>query len=210
MRFLPRQPHQSWIVLAGLALAPAMAWTQDTPSAAQQIRQAREGADPALGAPGWAMPPEPAAPARKVRQLGDGELSCAQLYAETQALDAASQAQEAESAKAQKAMADSQEQMMKQATEMRGMGMGSSIGSSLLGMIPGASQVQGMALQAAAQARASNMQEQVNQMMQAQNQLMQVEQSLEYARARSEHLTDLFLKKGCKLSELKGAAGAAP
>ena len=193
-------------VAAALALAPALVAAQADPAT---IRPAREGADPALGAPGWAMPAEAAPPLRKVRQLGDGELSCAQLYAETQALDAGSRAQEAESAKAQKAMADSQEQMMKQATDMRGMGMGAGMGSSLLGMIPGAGQIQGMAMQAAASARMNGMQDKVNQMMQAQNQLMQAEQGLEYARARSDHLTDLFLKKGCKLSEVK-ASGADP
>ena len=98
---------------------------------------------------------------------------------------------------------------MKQATDMRGVGMGSAIGSSLLGMIPGAGHIQGMAMQAAASARMSDMQNNVNQMMQAQNQLMQVEMSLEYARARGEHLTDLFLRKGCKLSELQAAPAGA-
>lgn len=182
-----------WPVLAGLALAPAIAWAQGEPGAAA-------GIDPA---------PQSAEPMRKVRNLGDGELSCAQIYAETQALDASSRAQAAESAKAQKAMADSQEQMMKQATDMRGMGMGAGIGSSLLGMIPGAGQIQGMAMQAAASARMNDMQDKVNRMMQAQNELMQAEQGLEFARARSDHLTDLFLKKGCKLSEVK-ASGADP
>src|SRR5690606_17140658 len=124
-------------VVAVLALAPALAVAQLDPST---VRQAREGADPALGAPGWALPAGAAPPLRSVRQLSDGELSCAQIYAETQTLEASSRAQEAESAKAQQAMAETQNQMMKQATDTRGMGMGSALGSGLLGMIPGASQ----------------------------------------------------------------------
>lgn len=144
--------------------------------------------------------------AQGVRQLGDSELSCAQIYAETQALEKAGEAQQAESRQAQEAMAEMQNQMMKQASDTRG-GVGSAIGSGLLGLIPGAGQIQGYALQAAADARRANLQDSVDKMMVAQTQLMNAEQALERTQARSEHLADLFLKKNCKLSEVKAAAG---
>ena len=87
--------------------------------------------------------------------------------------------------------------------------MGSAIGGGLLGLIPGGAQVQGHAMQAAAEARRARMQDNTQQMMQAQTRLVNAEQALGHVQARSEHLVDLFLKKGCKLSEVKAAADAA-
>jgi hypothetical protein len=146
-------------------------------------------------------------PMRGVRQLGDGELSCAQIHAETQALEKTSQAHQAEAAQAQQAMTDTQNEMMKLASAGRG-GVGSAIGGSLLGLIPGGAQVQGYAMQAAAEARRAGMQDNTNKMMQAQTRLVNAEQALEHVQARSEHLVDLFLKKGCRLSEVKATADA--
>lgn len=198
-----RLPLACW-----LALAPLVACAQfDSPVPPDRIEPAGSGSD-ALDVPaGW--PPTAPAPMRNVRKLGDGELSCAQIYAETQGLEASGQAQQAEAAQAQQVMTDAQNEMMKQASGMRGGGMGSAIGSGLLGMIPGASQVQGMAMQAAAEARQASMQENTRKMMQAQTRLMNAEMALEHTRARSDHLTELFLKKGCKLSEARAAAEAA-
>lgn len=147
-------------------------------------------------------------PMRSVRQLGDGELSCAQIHAETQALEKTGQIHRAEAAQAQQAMTDTQNEMMKLASGGHG-GVGSAIGGSLLGLIPGGSQVQGYAMQAAAEARRAGMQDSTNKMMQAQTRLVNAEQALEHVQARSEHLVDLFLKKGCKLSEVKAAKDAA-
>lgn len=152
-----------------------------------------------------AMMPTP----RNVKKLSDGELSCAQIYAETQVLEKTSQERGAEAEQAQAAMMASQNEMMKQASGMGGGGMGSSVGSSLLSLIPGGGQIQSFAMQAAADARRASMQDSVEKMMQVQTRLMNAEQARELAQARSEHLTDLFLKKGCKLSEVK-SAGAAP
>ena len=99
--------------------------------------------------------------------------------------------------------------MMKQASGMGGGGLGSSVGSSLLSLIPGGGQIQSFAMQAAVDARRASMQDNVEKMMQVQTRLVNAEQAREHAQARSEHLADLFLKKGCKLSEVK-SAGAAP
>ena len=64
-------------------------------------------------------------------------------------------------------------------------------------------------MRAAAESRRAGMQDGMQKMMQAQTRLMNAEQALEHAQARSEHLTDLFLKKGCRLSEVEAAAGQA-
>ncbi|MBN9371926.1 MAG: hypothetical protein ABS53_11585 [Hydrogenophaga sp. SCN 70-13] len=143
--------------------------------------------------------------AQSVRKLGDGELSCAQIYAESQALEQASEAQRADALQAQQAMTDIQNQMVQQASGARG-GMGSAIGGGLLGLIPGGAQVQGYAMQAAAEARRADMQDSVDKMMQATTRQMNAEQALERTQARSEHLADLFLKKDCKLSQVKAGA----
>lgn len=195
-----------------LALAPWAVGAQ----VASQIGAARAAAladqpDDAAG-----LPPMPmgagammAAPPRNVKKLGDGELSCAQIYAETQALEKTSQERGAEAEQAQAAMMASQNEMMKQASGMGGGGVGSSVGSSLLSLIPGGGQIQSFAMQAAADARRASMQDNMEKMMQVQTRLVNAELAREHAQARGEHLTDLFLKKGCKLSEVK-SAGAAP
>lgn len=162
-----------------------------------------------------AMPPMhvPAPPSRNVRKLSDSDLTCAQIHAETLALEEASRGPQAEAAQAQAAMTATQNEMMQSANSLRGGGMvgglGAAVGSSLLGMIPGAGQIQGYAMQAAAEARRAGIQDSVQKMMQAQTRLMNAEQALEHARARSDHLADLFLRKGCKLSEVKGMVNAA-
>ncbi len=197
-------------LLCCLALSPLASGAQTGPALpAEPAGLSGEGGDAADTPPGWPPMPSPAAATRGVRKLGDGELSCAQIYAETQSLETAGQAQQAEAAAAQQLMADAQNEMMKQAGAARGGGVGSAIGSGLLGMIPGGSQVQGYAMQAAAEARRASMQESTQKMMAAQTRLMNAEMALERTQARSDHLTDLFLKKGCRLSEARAAAGAA-
>ncbi|MGQ3001878.1 MAG: hypothetical protein ACT6UH_13065 [Hydrogenophaga sp.] len=195
-----------------LALAPWAVGAQ----VASQIGAARAAAladqpDDAAGLPPMPMGAGGMAPMpRNVKKLGDGELSCAQIYAETQVLEKTSQERGAEAEQAQAAMMASQNEMMKQASGgMGGGGVGSSVGSSLLSLIPGGGQIQSFAMQAAADARRASMQDSVEKMMQVQTRLVNAEQARELAQARSEHLTDLFLKKGCKLSEVKSAGAAA-
>lgn len=194
-----------------LALAPFAACAQRSPQfALDRPSLASEEGDEVDAAA--SLPSMPfAAPTRNVRKLSDSELTCAQIYAETRALEKTSQAQQAEATQAQTAMTETQNEMMKSADSMPGSGIGSAIGNSLLGMIPGAGQVQGYAMQAAAEARRASMQDSAQKMMQTQTRLMKLEQAMEHAQARSDHLADLFLKKGCKLSEVKAAVtNAAP
>ena len=155
------------------------------------------------------MPPQWVAE-RMVKRLSDSDLGCAEIHADIVALERTGQAQQADALQAQEAMAKMQEELMAQAGGMRGGGVGSAIGSGLLGMVPGGAQIQGHAMKAAAEARRADRQEGMQKMMQAQTRLMNAEQALEHAQARSEHLTDLFLRKGCRLSEVKAASEAAP
>lgn len=143
--------------------------------------------------------------AQSVRQLSDGELSCAQIYAESQALEQAGEARRADALQAQQAMTEIQNQMMQQASGASG-GMGAAIGGGLLGLIPGGAQVQGYAMQAAAEARRAGMQDSVDKMMQATMRQMNAEQALERTQARLDHLADLFLRKDCKLSQVRAGA----
>ncbi|MBL0919893.1 MAG: hypothetical protein IBJ14_14415 [Hydrogenophaga sp.] len=148
-------------------------------------------------------------PVQSVRKLSDGELGCGQIYTESQTLEKALLAWQAEAAQAQQAMDDTQNEMLHRAQDARGGGLGAAIGGGLLGLVPGGGQVAGYAAQAAASARRAGMQESANRMVQAQGRLMKLEQAMEHAQARSEHLADLFLKKGCRLSEVKAAADPA-
>lgn len=197
-----------------LALAPVLACAQTGPPLAPQHKPGTEGGDVMGDAAGGPPLPSGASPMRGVRQLSDSELSCAQIYAQTQALETSSRQQQAEVLKAQEAATAAQNEMARHAGDLRGAGMGaavgSAIGSGLLGLIPGASQVQGYAMKAAASARRAQLQENINQMMQAQAQWMALEQALEHTQARSEHLTDLFLRKACRLSQEQTAADRAP
>lgn len=199
--------------LCGLLALAALAASAQTAQRFALDRASLAGEEGDETDDGAAMSPMhvPAPPPRGVRKLGDGELTCAQIYAETRSLEKASQAQQAEATQAQAAMTATQNEMMKNAGSMPGSGIGSAIGNGLLGMIPGAGQIQGYAMQAAAEARRASMQDGAQKMMQTQTRLMKLEQGLEHAQARSDHLADLFLKKGCKLSEVKAAsANAAP
>lgn len=144
-----------------------------------------------------------------VRELGDGELSCEEIYAQTQALDRTAREQQAKAREAHDAMAKSQEAMVSQATSRSsGMGMGM-IGGSLLSMVPGGSLVSGLAMKAATSSRASAMQEETNRLMRTQTEMMNSEQALQYTRSRSDHLAGLFLDKGCRLSDVQRVPSAA-
>lgn len=191
---LTRLPLYGLLAFAPLTTSPQTA----APWPAAQVNAAGDQTEDATRLP--AMTGN-APPMRSVRKLSDSALTCAQIQAETQTLEKAGQAQQAEAAQAQEAMADTQSEMMKNTNALRGGGVGSAIGSRLLGMIPGAGEIQSYAMQAAAEARRAYVQEGVNKMMQNQTRLMHLEQALEHTQARSEHLVDLFLKKGCTLSQ---------
>lgn len=189
----------------GAAGADAHAGTEahaDTVAAADTDGQAGYPAD--MSAMPFAAPQ-----GANVRQLGDGELSCEEIYAETQALDRTAREQQAKAREAQDAMAKSQEAMISQATSRSsGVGMGV-IGGSLLSMVPGGGLVSGLAMKAATSSRASAMQEETNRLMRTQTEMMNSEQALQYTRARSDHLAGLFLDKGCRLSDVQRVPSAA-
>lgn len=142
-----------------------------------------------------------------VRQLGDNEMGCAELYEETIALERQGSEQQARFDRAQAAIAQSQEQMMKQserAAASVGMGV---VGGGLLSMVPGGSLVANAAMSAATSSRAAAVRDSTQKMVEGTRELSEVGRDLEYANARRDHLTSLFLDKGCKLSDVQAASG---
>lgn len=175
-------------VLALLASVLALSACAQVPEAAPE--QALEPIEPPMAQ----MPMAPMAPPAGVRKITDGALSCEQIYAESRGLEAAIAKHQAESDAAQAEANAAQDAMMKSA----GRGPGASVGSSLLGMIPGANMFSGMAQQAAMSAQMSAMRDSQSKMMASYQRVAQVQEQLAYAQARNDHLVDLFLKKGCR------------
>jgi hypothetical protein len=159
-----------------------------------------------------------------VRKLGDNDLSCEQIYAETETLQKAGEEQRAAAESASQAVTDATNEMMQQAMSMRGKegGMGMNMMSSLtglLGMLPGsggmaASMVGRIVNQVAAQASDTsnqsgmpdNMKKLLEKMIDIQQKMVNAEGDMYYTQARHDYLVDLFLKKDCKLSQMKAAA----
>lgn len=167
--------------LAALTLALATSACAQVPSA--------DAAD----APDFPEAGAPPAPTPGVRKITDGALTCEQIYAESRGLEEAVARHRAESDAAQKDANAQQEALMKSASG--GMGMG--VGSSLLGMIPGAGMLSGMAQQAALSAQMSGMQDAQSKMMASYQRMMQAQEHLAYAQGRNDHLVGLFLAKKC-------------
>ena len=167
-----------------------------TVSACAQVPPAEEPREEA-DLPMAGLPMAPMGPPPGVRKITDGALGCEQIYAESQALEASVARHRSESEAAQKEANAAQESMMKSASG----GAGMSMGSSLLGMIPGAGMFSGMAQQAAMSAQMSGMQESQSKMMAAYQRMMQAQEQLAYAQGRNDHLVGLFLEKKCKVPE---------
>lgn len=123
------------------------------------------------------------------KRLGDAEMSCAQLYAEVQQIEAL--------------IAKSQSDAQTQSSGQAGKQVLSGIAQSLLGAAPmlGGSDrggmVAGMVAQQAAQQVATN------QAMQGMQQSQQAQIDAAVAAQRREHLVNLFEEKRCNVSELK-------
>ncbi len=177
-------------VLALLASVLALSARAQVPEAAPA--ETLEPMEPPMAQ----MPMAPMAPPAGVRKLTDGALGCEQIYAESRGLEAAIAKHQAEADAAQAEANTAQDAMMKNAG-----GGGMSMGSSLLGMIPGANMFSGMAQQAAMSAQMSAMRDSQSKMMAAYQRVAQVQEQLAYAQARNDHLVDLFLKKGCKVPQ---------
>jgi hypothetical protein len=187
-------------LFASLALLSAHAQLPSTEDAADE---AETFALPAgMGNAAFGNPP------MGVRKMTDGDLSCQQLFTEAEGLEKTLAEQKTAVASAQQSADDTRNAMMEQA--MGGGGIqATSMASGLLSMIPGvgmaAGLVSGAASQAATSARMAGIQESTKRMMETQQKAIEMQQSMYYSQARHDHLVELFLKKDCKVSQLKAA-----
>ncbi len=154
-----------------------------------------------------------AGPPMGVRKMTDSDLSCQQLFAEAEGLEKTLAEQKAAAASVQQAADDTRNAMMEQA--MGGGGIqATSMASGLLSMIPGVGMAAGLvgsaASQAATSARMAGIQESTRKMMETQQKAIDMQQSMYYSQARHDHLVELFLKKDCKVSQLKAANPKPP
>jgi hypothetical protein len=183
LNFSPRA-----LLACGALVLSATAWSQAVPAAQAEALDADE---PPM------MPMPPAAPPAGVRKLSDAGLSCEQIHAEATSLEKSIVQHRAASDAAQREANEAQQAMMSSASS----GMGTSMATGLLGMLPGGGMVSGMAAQAAAQAQMSAMREGQGRMMSAYQRMAQAQEALAYAQARNDHLVGMFLQKGCKLPQ---------
>lgn len=152
-------------------------------------------------------------PTGPVKKLGDGELTCAQLYTEVQDLEQTIRDRQTQYEALMAKVSSSARAMASSAGGIGGASSAISTLSGLAGLIPGAGlitgTVGGLASSAAQAAELSAFEAQMAELEASQEALMKLGGELGTATARREHLTDLFLKKDCKVSELQTPAPQA-
>lgn len=149
-------------------------------------------------------------PTGPVKKLGDGELTCAQLYTEVQDLETTIRDRQTQYEALMDKVSRRSRAMTSSAGGIGGASSAISTLSGLAGLIPGAglitSTVGSLASSAAQAAEFSALEAQIAELETSQGELMKLGGELGTATARREHLTDLFLKKDCKVSELQTPA----
>lgn len=227
---MPTSKFNRYLVkIALLGLSGLFACAAFAQGAAQSVTEKNDTADDAsiakdmVNSAGQSMygGPQPS-----VRKLSDNELNCEQIYAETETLQKTGDAQRADAEAAAQAVTEATNDMMQQAMSARGKDGGSGMGmgmvsslTSLLGAIPGsggmaASMVGRIINRVASQATEAggssempeNMKKMLAKMMEVQQKMANAEGDMYYTQARHDYLVDLFLKKDCKLSQLKASA----
>jgi hypothetical protein len=194
----------AWVAVAVFALLPlSHAMAAPTPSAAGADTEADDL--PALGMIG--MP----AGIPSVKKLSDNELSCTAIYLEVTDLERTLRTQEAAASASQREMQQAATAMMDSGAAMSGVG----VATGLLGMIPGVGGLVGgmvgsVASQAASAAAMASVRERQGHMMDTTQKMVASYQAQAAAAGRRDHLTDLFLARGCKLAEVKAAVKSPP
>jgi len=197
----------AWVAVAVFALLPL------THAMAAPVRPAAaETADvdelPMSGAMGLS------AGLPSVKKLSDNDLSCTAIYLEVTELERTLKAHESAAAASQREMQQAATAMMDSGAAMSGVGAA----TGLLGMIPGVGGIVGgmvgsVASQAASAAAMASVRERQGHMMDTTQKMVASYQAQAAAAGRRDHLTDLFLARGCKLAEVRAAlakeAGAA-
>jgi len=190
----------AWVAVAVFALLPL------THAIAAPVRQppAVDGTDaddlPMPGAMGLStgLP--------SVRKLSDNDLSCTAIYLEVTDLERTLKLQEAAASASQREMQEAATAMMDSGAAMSGVGAA----TGLLGMIPGVGGLVGgvvgsVASQAASAAALASVRERQGHMTETTRKMVASYQAQAAAAGRRDHLTDLFLARGCRLAEVKAA-----
>lgn len=139
-----------------------------------------------------------------VAKMSDSDATCEQLFAESEHLEqevAALPKGEDPMALSQKMTDDIMASQRKAMQSARAKGMA----SSLLGMVPG---VGGLAAQALSPGMGAmgDTSEQMQKHMKALQDSTAANMAIYHRQARQQHLTDLFLDRGCKVSQLQAGA----
>ena len=189
----------AWVAVAVFALLPL------THAMAAPVRPAAAEAGDVDDLP---MPGAMGLPAGlpSVKKLSDNDLSCTAIYLEVTELERTLKVQESAAAASQRDMQQAATAMMDSGAAMSGVGAA----TGLLGMIPGVGGIVGgmvgsVASQAAAAAAMASVRERQGHMMETTQKMVASYQAQAAAAGRRDHLTDLFLARGCKLAEVKGA-----
>jgi hypothetical protein len=192
-----------WRSVAKIALMAALTvetlWAQTPPAPSPQEAQATaELAAPEAMAARYGSPPA------GVKKISDASLSCAQIHAETETLQARLSEQQAAAMATLKAADDARQKMLQQSGGgLSSLQSGASTATSLLSMIPGVGAVAGMfggmSAQASMNSRMAEAQQSTNALMETQQKAMDAQMAMGATQARHEHLVDMFLARNCKL-----------
>ncbi len=142
-----------------------------------------------------------------VAKLSDSDATCEQLYAEATHLEnrvAAMPKPEDVGAISQKMTEEIMASQQKAMQSARARGMASSV----LGMVPGVGGLAAQALSPGLGSMRNDTSEQMQKHMQAMQESTQASMAIYQLQARQQHLTDLFLDRQCKVSQLDANAVA--
>lgn len=192
LKFLRSVAHMA--LMATLTVEPL--WAQTPPPPEAQATAETAAAEAAMARYGH----QPAG----VKKIGDANLTCAQIQAETETLQARLAEQQAEAMTTLAAAEDARQKMLQQTSGgLSSLQSGASTATGLLSMIPGVGMVAGMfgglSAQASMNSRMAEAQQTTNAMMATQQKAMDAQMAMAATQGRHEHLVEMFLAKNCKL-----------
>jgi len=199
----------SLVALAVMACSASVALAQEGRGA---VPLSGRGAAPLAGLEspggmGQGLMPSPGAPMPTVQKITDGELSCPDLYREVMALEQRQPALQQELAAASQAASEASAALAAPSMASRGGGLLGGM-ASMIPLVGG--MVSGIASAASASAASASFNEAMAAMTAAQQRMADVQVQLGWVGARHAHLTDLFLKRPCKVSDVRGSAANPP
>jgi len=133
--------------------------------------------------------------AQTVRRLSDASMDCRAIAAEATVLNERLLQLQIESAALQQSLSHVQAKMM---DDLPGMGVGSALAGSLLGLVPGGDLIAGIGAAARAQAQQRQAVDAAQQLQELAEKLSALEVQSDHVRQRHDHLVGLYLAKSCK------------